>query len=313
MGGLLARLHLNSARWSTSPWLYVAAGALTATLLAWSENVLCGTAQCSFAMIVVLPAVAGVACFALFVLAASGRLAQRPAARPTAGAVALTAALAAAVLGAWIGATSVNHLVCHSAGSLSHASFSMLEVVTRDVEAAGVRYSLISGALLGAVRTGRLIPHDLDIDIYILPAEENWRRFRELRSRWLADGVMMVEGNEITSHSLRLSGVPPLFGSLQWSALDYYNDIEVVEDLVGKRTEQQMQELLALLSDLGQCTVEGFVLPCPRNVERYLEINYGPTWRVPSRGRRGDQLEQTTRGYVPSWVLTSFCDYFPVL
>ena len=78
-------------------------------------------------------------------------------------------------------------------------SHRILGLIIREVDRIcrrhGIRYSLVFGGLLGALRFGEIIPWDDDLDIAM--RREDYRRFRQACRKELGAGFRLVEDREI--------------------------------------------------------------------------------------------------------------------
>lgn len=142
----------------------------------------------------------------------------------------------------------------------------------------GVPAFLSYGSLLGAVRTGRLIGHDMDIDLGYLSGHETpvdtmresfeiERHFRRLG--WVVQrqngGFLQVFFTQ-DDGGVRNLDVFTLFA--QGDRLYMINDTAC---------EGRLDDVLPLRN----VEIEGRAMPAPRNSEMFLAAAYGPSWRVP--------------------------------
>jgi SAM-dependent methyltransferase len=154
-----------------------------------------------------------------------------------------------------------------------------LEVLTVLREECGADAYLCYGALLGAMRSGKMIGHDSDVDVcyyshLTTPVEI-------IRESYAIERIVRAQGWTVT----RMSGA----------------DIKVVRDLsngakchidifgaftvggvfyqLGNRSGDF--DAAEHLLPLGTATLEGVEFPAPKHPEAMLEFVYGPHWRVP--------------------------------
>jgi len=136
------------------------------------------------------------------------------------------------------------------------------------------------GTLLGAVRNGRLIGHDVDVDLGYLSRHEtpvdaireSFTIERALRTRtgWRitrANGGFLQLFPQQVDGSIRNIDVFTCFGTAA-GRLYQVNDIGTVGDR-------------SAIEPLRQIELEGRMMPAPARPEVLLEAAYGPTWRVP--------------------------------
>jgi hypothetical protein len=132
----------------------------------------------------------------------------------------------------------------------------------------GIRFGLMFGTLLGAVRDGDFIDWDEDIDLYLL--EEQREEFHNVLQLFRDSGLELIradgdlysimrDGQYIDFYFFRLSGA-------KRKSLSYVVDREhlAADDYIEFR---------------------GAVFPVPSNKEALLEHLYGPDWRIPQRNK----------------------------
>lgn len=133
----------------------------------------------------------------------------------------------------------------------------LLKIAKKILEGRGIPFHLDTGTLLGAVRDFEIMPHDTDADVTIhLSSWDDLNRidFREFgleRTRTLQDYPRKAHGNMI---SVRFPGTTE------------YLDIHANP----------------AFPRLSSCLLNGTTYPIPENVELYLKVVYGQTWRTPS-------------------------------
>ncbi len=160
----------------------------------------------------------------------------------------------------------------------------------------GLEPFVIGGSLLGAIRDGRLLPHDDDLDLTVVwqvdDAVEVIVAHRRLEDRLTHHGYTVVRH----SHA-------HLQVTFQHDdgAIDHYVDI-FATFLIGSLFSQPFpfrnRELTrADLLPVSAIIVEGFELPAPARPERWLEMAYGAGWRVPDPSFSFDTPRSTTRRF----------------
>ena len=173
---------------------------------------------------------------------------------------------------------------------------------------AGVEAYLNYGALLGAVRDGRMLGHDSDTDVCYLSA------FHEpvdiIRESYRVERVMRDRGWDV----LRMSGgdikllLPLSDGRV--CHIDVFVAFHAVGRFfqLGNRSGQLARESILPVSTI---TLQGHEFPAPADPEAMLAFIYGPGWRVPDPSfRYADprdgirRLDGWLRGFrteMPAW------------
>lgn len=149
-----------------------------------------------------------------------------------------------------------------------------LRAVAEVLDAAGIVWWLSDGAALGAVRDGRLLDSDGDVDVGVWAADHE--RVRDtLAARWqlrrdrptqvwaLVDGVKV----DVHMHRSELGRV-------------YY--------VLGEKGEYRYEFPGRLFETFGQVTVHGVTARVPAPAGDYLTAHYGPDWRTPRAVWRWD-------------------------
>ena len=167
-------------------------------------------------------------------------------------------------------------------------------LLQRHVESLGYPVWAVGGTLLGAVRAGRVIPHDDDADLaylsrHSLPSEvarESFALERALAERgW---GTRRFSG----AH-LQLTPAGEADSSVHvdlFSAFFHDGEIHQPFHIRGPFTKAQ-------LLPLSIVTLHGRELPAPADVPGWLELNYGPDWETPNPGHRFGTPRATRERY----------------
>ncbi len=155
---------------------------------------------------------------------------------------------------------------------------------------------VIGGSLLGAIRDGRLLPHDDDLDLTVV-----WQ---------VDDAIEVVLAHRRLEHRLTQHGYTVVRHShahLQITfqhddgAIDHYIDIFasfLIGDLFSQPFPFRNRDLVrADLLPVATIVVEGVELPAPARPERWLEMAYGAGWRVPDPSFSFETPTSTTRRF----------------
>jgi len=149
-------------------------------------------------------------------------------------------------------------------------------------------YWLEAGTCLGAVREGNFIGHDLDIDIGI---NEEHFDFRLLNKMFEAGfGVRHIFGSRACGMEIAFAryGVKiDLFlhyklGNKRWNAVWANGGRNGLKDIIPMVFPADLFDE-QVLSNLG-----GNLFKVPKQYERYVELWYGKTWRLPDKNWRWD-------------------------
>jgi SAM-dependent methyltransferase len=185
--------------------------------------------------------------------------------------------------------SSGNPLVVDKGGRLQRtfeessgdARAQLVEAAQRVAEAlrgsCGVDAYLAYGCLLGAVRDGRMIGHDADVDLaYLSRHTHPFDIIRENRAIRATLEELGWESSVLSSAAFKIW--LPLGG--RRVGIDVFGSFYIGGSfhLMGSlRGELDRSAVLPL----GSVELEGVTLPAPADPERFLEFTYGPGWRVP--------------------------------
>jgi SAM-dependent methyltransferase len=134
------------------------------------------------------------------------------------------------------------------------------------------------GTLLGAVRTGRLIGHDVDVDLgylsaYDHPADmirETYRVERALKARGYT--VRRENGGFLALYFTQSDGaVRNLDIFACWTVGEWLHQVHDIRARLPR----------SVVEPIGEIELEGRTWPAPAKPEALLEAAYGPGWRVP--------------------------------
>ena len=171
---------------------------------------------------------------------------------------------------------------------------------------AGYVFFFDMGTLLGIVREGRLLKHDMDIDLaVVVNSEEEKNKLKELfakngimeKFRYSVDGIGIVE----QSFSCR---------NVKFDINYYYNegDNDVcylmyceIENKYPDGHQDVVKLVCPHIAETQTVSFQGIEINAPKNPEEYLAVRYGENWRIP------DKKYIYWKG--PSAVLTDYIGY----
>ncbi|MFB6609577.1 hypothetical protein ACFCVO_04620 [Agromyces sp. NPDC056379] len=169
------------------------------------------------------------------------------------------------------------------------------EVLIRHLREFGVEPFVCSGSLLGALRGGKLLPHDDDVDLGFVaptehPADLNLVSYEMQRALERLDYT-------IVRHSGSHLQVTYL---LEDGGVDHYIDI-----FTGYFRHEEYSQPFAMrgpmatssILPLGTVELEGHRFPAPARADDWLAMCYGPDWRVPDPSFTFDVPRSTTRRF----------------
>ena len=159
---------------------------------------------------------------------------------------------------------------------------------------------IVGGSLLGAMRTGALLPHDDDIDFAFWcdktdPQDVTLVSF-ELQRQLESLGYTIVRHSHAHLEIVYFSDE---------GSTDYYIDV-----FIGYHSEDGLyNQPFAIRGELAEhdlvptkmVAVSGINLPAPANPEAWLELAYGPDWLVPDPSFRWDTPRSTLRRFENSF------------
>lgn len=177
----------------------------------------------------------------------------------------------------------------HTREAIQTKGIETIEAIQNIMEPLGIPFFFDMGTLLGIVREGRLLGHDLDIDSAVIPnSKDDIQRITE----WLIQQGCVhkyryeVEGVGVVEDSFTMNGI-------KFDVNYYYRNEECDVCYLGYRAPEKNYE---------EGTMNAVRLSCPRiekitnihfgdcdvnipsNPEQYLANRYGDNWRVPDKG-----------------------------
>lgn len=162
------------------------------------------------------------------------------------------------------------------------------------------------GTLLGMIRERGFIRHDDDIDFGVSPASYDHRRLVSVARRYgLRFYRAFVWRGVVTEVAFTYKGVPVDFfytyrhadGRVYGQG---YNDFAVEGAKDVARTVVRVYK--PDFRGIEDVEINGLKIPLPKGSEDYLLVNYGPDWRIPMEGVKGDPSRQN-REFFEDWAL----------
>ncbi len=178
------------------------------------------------------------------------------------------------------------------------ATEEVLDVLTNDC---GLPAWIAFGSLLGAVREGRVIPHDNDLDVaYLSRFEEPVDVAREM---FRVSRVLQRRGLRVLSKTGAFVSVIALGPNATRVPIDVYACFYVGDTLFETASVGAAVPREAVLP-LGTIELEGRTFPAPADPERLLEESYGEGWRTPDPGFRY-QIPRPVKRRFAGWFGTT--------
>lgn len=139
-------------------------------------------------------------------------------------------------------------------------------------------YTLDGGTLLGVIREGCLLRHDVDVDITLLDQHELLQRARDAAVK---DGFRVFREYDV-SHA----GCAKVQLKLTKPRVDVISKHKVDGDAVWvlRKDPERVKRMPAHYYERTvPLRVDGVMLRVPEDAEGYLAARFGPDWRTPKR------------------------------
>jgi hypothetical protein len=167
---------------------------------------------------------------------------------------------------------------------------------------------LCYGGLLGAARAGRMIGHDSDLDLAFLSRYTH--PFDVIRETRAAQRTLVSLGWQVVRMSAANFKIWVPLPSGKRAGVDVFGSFHVDDHfhLTGSLRGRLDRSSVV---PFGEIELEGVKFPAPADVPRFLELTYGPDWKVPDPAfhfdhppanvRRMAQWFRGTRNRLPHW------------
>ena len=163
----------------------------------------------------------------------------------------------------------------------------MLKTLGGVLDDLNVTWSICAGTLLGAVRTGKFIPWDYDVDICVHSFDKIQEIYDEMYRRGNIGGSL-EQMNTYGCGKFALCDLPqnPLckIPTIDMYLIDYVKPLKLWRPMAPKTRRAWP---LWNFPDphywpLKKIEFEGMLLPCPANPEALLKRFYGEDWETPN-------------------------------
>ena len=160
--------------------------------------------------------------------------------------------------------------------------------VVRILEQGGYEPILVFGTLLGAVREGRFMPHDFDLDFGVeINSDEEWADLRhclesggyQIARQYSVKGIITEQAYLSHGFTFDIWGLMPIEGSEERRA--FYHCL--LDDGKYESDDDRSVKYIDLppIESRLYVDVDGVNLPIPNNAEEHLVRAYTEHWRVP--------------------------------
>jgi SAM-dependent methyltransferase len=146
-------------------------------------------------------------------------------------------------------------------------------------EQCGADAYLCYGALLGAVRDGRMIGHDSDIDVCYYSHQQT--PVDIIRESYRIERVVRAQGWTVTRMSGADIKVVRTLSNGSKCHIDIFGAFTVGGTFYQLGNRSGDFDAAAHLLPLGTITLEGVEFPAPKDPDAMLAFVYGPHWKVP--------------------------------
>jgi len=168
---------------------------------------------------------------------------------------------------------------------MKNDGLSLIKKITAELDKSNVRFFVDFGTLLGLIREGGFIAHDLDMDFGIYINEDfTWDDLEKaLKACGLKKQREFVYNGVITEQAYINKLLTIDF--FNHTDTDSSNDAYVYYKLKDREYEENSFSVIKLImykfGDIERVEINGTLIPVPSNAEKYLESIYTENWRIP--------------------------------
>jgi len=177
-------------------------------------------------------------------------------------------------------------------GAVSELIEASHKVLVDLTDTCGLDAYLSYGCLLGAVRDGKMIGHDSDVDLAWL--SRHTHPFDIVRESRAAESTMRDLGWQVVRMSAANFKVWVPLSTGKRAGVDVFGSFHVGDHF---HITGSLRGTLprSSIMPFGSIVLEGVEFPAPKDVEEFLAYTYGPGWRVPDPAFHFVHPEEHTR------------------
>ena len=166
----------------------------------------------------------------------------------------------------------------------------VMELVQKLLREIGIVCFADFGTMLGLIREGKLLSHDLDVDMgVIIKDKSDMERIKVCLDRF---GILLwrqyIFGDNIVEESYRFNGIKIDLNYYQITEKESKTWLFYWDPNKGKEYEYNTRSIVEMtyspITEFTTINIQGKDICIPANAEQLLVEKYGPTWRTPDKG-----------------------------